>query len=383
MDDIKGKMKYVDNSGIIKTSIHLGQRKLFLCELQFLTNVLQRKTDKCYVVYAGAAPSNHTYLLKDFFPNIKFILVDPRSFKLFINKVGIAHYFKLVEDIVYLKHNGKTSTRNVNMYEEDDWVNYIKRSNKRFYLIEDFFTNEYAKLFSNLDDRPIYFWSDIRSSSGKRGYPSDLDVLWNLAQQYNWINFLKPIKSMLKFRCPFFMDVDYNDFKERHNNEPYKSVFRIAKEYGIDFISNYLDKKLLYYKCPLLLQVFGPITTAEVRLIIDDNCKLDFMGCSYLEEQMMYYNNITRIFSVHKNPYSDRELGFDKCADCSLETLIWMQYINKMDKKINVLNCVRKLSKVLGTKFKSKLHGTLFEPFTDEWYRDIYEKNNAKNLKVE
>ena len=71
-----------------KAGLHVGQRKLFLSELQFLTHLYPKlkKTGKThYIVYVGAAPSNKTYYLASFFDIFKFILVDPNEFKLVLS----------------------------------------------------------------------------------------------------------------------------------------------------------------------------------------------------------------------------------------------------------------------------------------------------------
>ncbi len=67
-----------------RTVVHYGQRKLFLSEVEFLTNVtnaLSNKVNKKIVlIYAGAAPGNHIDLLSSMFPFVKFVLVDPAKF---------------------------------------------------------------------------------------------------------------------------------------------------------------------------------------------------------------------------------------------------------------------------------------------------------------
>ena len=65
-----------------RTAVHFGQRKLFLSEVEFLTNVCAsfeaKKPFKPIVcIYAGAAPGNHIDLLSQMFPFVKFHLVDP------------------------------------------------------------------------------------------------------------------------------------------------------------------------------------------------------------------------------------------------------------------------------------------------------------------
>ena len=52
-----------------KSGLHIGQRKLFLYELQFLSDLSPKlkENNTHYVVYAGAAPAKHTYYLATFF----------------------------------------------------------------------------------------------------------------------------------------------------------------------------------------------------------------------------------------------------------------------------------------------------------------------------
>ena len=59
---------------------HLGQRKLFMAELQVLTRYLKSATDSAIVLYAGAAPSIHLPLLYQLFPNVIWHLYDPAKF---------------------------------------------------------------------------------------------------------------------------------------------------------------------------------------------------------------------------------------------------------------------------------------------------------------
>src|SRR5262245_53966686 len=59
--------------------IHWGQRKLLLSEIMFLTQWGHLAN---IVVYAGAAPSDHTPYLQSLFPNHTFILIDPRPFSI-------------------------------------------------------------------------------------------------------------------------------------------------------------------------------------------------------------------------------------------------------------------------------------------------------------
>ena len=54
-----------------KTTIHWGQRKLFLTELQFLTHFWDpNQVPEPIVIYAGAAPGRHFPLLSKLFPQL-------------------------------------------------------------------------------------------------------------------------------------------------------------------------------------------------------------------------------------------------------------------------------------------------------------------------
>ena len=63
----------------LKTTMHWGQRKLLMTEIEFLTQY-SKKNDM--VLYVGAAPAIHTSFLSKLFPTLKFILVDPMKFNI-------------------------------------------------------------------------------------------------------------------------------------------------------------------------------------------------------------------------------------------------------------------------------------------------------------
>ena len=140
LSDIKQQLEYIPNSGIKKFSEHIGQRKLFLNELQFLT-----KVDTKYCVYAGSAPGYKTYYLSSLFPDIKLILIDPNKFDL---KLPKSHRLAPHPHIIHLKYNYPTKS---NAAAPDDIINFIKTTNYRIYIIEDYMDGNYAKLFRQLD----------------------------------------------------------------------------------------------------------------------------------------------------------------------------------------------------------------------------------------
>lgn len=412
--DIKYKLDYIPHFREFITNLHYGQRKLFLNELQFLTkycSLLNKKLDNYqteYVIYAGAAPNNHIYFLYQLVPNIKFILIDPSPFNIFIKNPNINHLNTKNDDICYIRYGEKIQkelrdyqilnfydpvTNKVVNYDKiplnpelgsfsyydensEQIINFIKTSNYKIFIFQDFYTNELSELFRGLNKSKIYFFSDIRTQLvSTADSPDDLDVLWNLSQQFNWVKILKPDAFMLKYRCPYFSDFKNKTETEinEYVNNNFDDSFKISKKYGIDFIKNYVNRKVMYLSGEYYIQPWAPITSTEIRVVGDNINKFSFYDCFDAEKKFTYFNNIDRTFVRHNNKYVDKEIGFDCCNDCSLEALIWEDYIEKYPYKnnLNVIDMVKKLTIVLGKSLKRNGHGNLFDEPTKEWYDNL------------
>ena len=65
----------------LRRPTHVGQFKLQLSEIQFLTECLATlpHDKQIYVVYAGSGPGHSRQNLADMFPNMKFVLIDPQE----------------------------------------------------------------------------------------------------------------------------------------------------------------------------------------------------------------------------------------------------------------------------------------------------------------
>lgn len=144
-----------------KRVMHLGQLKLFFCELFFLSCHAKEK-DK--VLYVGAAGGYHITKLADLFPELSFDLWDPREFE--------------------------TEARpNIRIYNK-------------------FFTNDDAYVYKNSSDR-ILFMCDIRNmriSQHKRN--SDIGKMDQLVEddmsmQLKWCQIIQPHYAYLKFRLAY------------------------------------------------------------------------------------------------------------------------------------------------------------------------------------
>jgi len=155
------RLKYYSRRGELKTTVHWGQRKLYLSELEFIIDHYKLFDDDSQkiIVYAGAAPGSHIPHLADLFPDIQFNLYDPNPFR---------HY---------------------------------KRSNIADY--NEYFTDEVAKQYEDVDN--VMFISDIRTADPTKLSPEEVEeyVQRDQQMQWDWYKIINPIKAMFKFRCPY------------------------------------------------------------------------------------------------------------------------------------------------------------------------------------
>lgn len=140
----------------ILSNLHLGQRKLFVTELWFLSHYLRRYDNKAVVVYVGAASGAHIKILLNLFPNVEWHLYDPAKF---VIKTGpkVKIYNQFFEDKDTKKWAGKC----------------------------DFFISD---IRLNADDQEKF----------EKGVSDDMKM------QLKWTLAIKPrVAAMLKFRPPY------------------------------------------------------------------------------------------------------------------------------------------------------------------------------------
>jgi cap2 methyltransferase len=147
-----------------KSTVHWGQRKLLMSEIEFLLLTLTNKK-KCVVIYAGAAPGTHVRILADMFPYHTFILVDPAPFT-------------------------------------------VRPEKGRIIIRQEMFTDDLAhKLLAQHSTKStrLLFISDVRSCDPDF-HPEHIHnerINADMNAQAGWHGILRPFKSMLKFRLPY------------------------------------------------------------------------------------------------------------------------------------------------------------------------------------
>jgi hypothetical protein len=393
-NDIKNRLTYRSKNVLFRPTLHIGQRKLFNNELQFLTNHLDSKESEAIVVYAGSNPSNHIYFLHQLFPKVKFLLVDPNE-TLIYTEGRISHYENDTKDIIYAKSS--TSEKYIpNIDKQITWFNngdpirisrnkaqmgevshkfldFMKGSEQyKIFIIEDLFTIQLATLITqSFGPKNVFFWSDIRTNVGNET-PKDIDILWNLSQQYNWVKVLNPIKFMLKFRAPFY-DQKKEDIERMSEQEPYATDLEKHKS-DINLVENYIKHKFIYLGGIVFIQPFAGQTSTESRLVGSLEDKLKEYNINDYDNAFFYYNNIDRPFGLHVNNNADKKLGYDLCGDCSLENHILEEYKSKIDKNFKVKDATKKLEIMTHRDLIRNGHGKLFSSFSIAKYNELKEK---------
>jgi ubiquinone/menaquinone biosynthesis C-methylase UbiE len=210
---------------------HWGQRKLLISEIDFLNRL--SKNESYTVVYAGSAPGTHIIILTKMFPNIEFHLYDPRRFS------------------KNLKENKKIK---INKYSSTG-----------------FFTNEVAEKYSSVNN--LVFISDIRLSNNEENIMKDQEM------QKNWIQIMKPILSMVKFKVKYPKNNDYNS----------------------------PENKYIYLGGLIRLQCWAPSASCETRLIIEKNAiEKEYNSLTY-EQNMSWYNIVLRNYDFSNYYYPQLE----------------------------------------------------------------------------
>jgi len=336
---ITKRAPFVKKHELRELNKHNGQVKLFLTELEFMTECLDNVNDKAIFVYAGSAPSNKISYLAELFPNSKFVLVDPNE-----------HYVKFGEKDQYddihcakfmyftvgsldgtgpgsiMRSKRKKAVKLVNtpvglversrdkIEHSTKNISYIvENSHHRFYIIEDLFTDELAESLKSLR---LYFISDIRTSA--RDEVGDIDIAWNSALMYNWLKILRPVKFMLKFRTPWVITnesvADFIGGISPFQQETFDKC-------EIPFVENFKNKEFHFIKPDkIYMQAYAPAQSAESRLV-GSSLEVVNIDIREYEEKLAWYNQSYR---------SDK--SFEKHPDYYLALKIFEDY----NKKYNI-----------------------------------------------
>lgn len=361
----------------MRATVHVGQFKLFLSELRFLTAEGALESD-AIVIYAGSAPGHHDAFLASLFPRATFVLIDPspHSIRGFgsretgeIAKKALFYRFsdarfnrKLATDAqksdahpppagtMYVDHTGavraivkdnlseiKTiagtcGSAPVNNADATGSIAetlaamIAARRDIRFHIVEDYFD---PRLVAKIGaDRPVLYVSDIRSNL-VAAVATDLDILANNAMQHMWVREMRPRASMLKFHPPYY-NADGKrvlaEFANSRDSIPFAR--RVFADYlsatGIDLVADYLaGAPYKWLRASRLdVQMFPGSSSSESRAIIktdDIDAPIFEWDASEYEDRFYAYNIAREFLFYEKNrPVFSRASGIDGCCDCNM-----------------------------------------------------------------
>ena len=147
-----------------KSTVHWGQRKLFMAELELLLDFVHEAQ---LLVYAGAAEGQHLAFLCELFPEVQMEAWDPRPFA----KSAVP----------------PQAPANLRVHQE-------------------YFTDEVCRhLRVTYPEVPMLFVSDIRTANWQKDTAEEHDrrLLEDLDAQQRWVDLLRPKRALLKFRFPY------------------------------------------------------------------------------------------------------------------------------------------------------------------------------------
>jgi len=382
-----------------KMVCHNGQRKLFNTEIQHQMSIMNTTKERALVIYAGAAPSNHSPMLGTLFPNTKYIFIDPREYNLYMDKFHVSHYNK-PDRVIYMSidpsnkgmyeldkgekqmyhfkdPNKRLTPRDVESYmgwdNDDEFIDFVFNSNYQYYLLEELYTDKISDLLNKLilhKDREsklgkkVIFWSDIRSTMEDDKGPTDTDIVANTGMMFSWVRRLiegveDNFHAMIKFRPPFGNNVNW-DIAD--------PLLEGAIKLGHDYKKELLEEgSISFFEGERYFQSFHDFDSAETRLwcTLDDLRKpLVKYPLKYHEETCFAHNMLYRFGRVYENKYAGLVEGFDHCHDCSIEATIWDDFINKYFsnlsddlKKNKIASLVYGLGSITGRPLNRYPHG--------------------------
>jgi hypothetical protein len=271
--DHSPRAQYYERKGHCKSTLHWGQRKLLMSEIEFLTNYGEPGR---IVLYVGAAPGTHINYLSDLFPDLKFVLVDPREFRV--------------------------------------------QTSERIEIIQDFFTDELAYEFRGLG---VLFISDIRTASWQEMSQEDVEnyVEKDNIAQMRWHGIMRPLRSMLKFRLPWTIEGASRKYLD---GDIYLPVWGPPTT---------TETRLVPRRCPIHVMQEAAEERKQGIKVKDDNptswCDLKIYDCLKYQEQMFYFNTVTRVTFYNHDVKGD---GIDHCYDCRAEIHILQKYLLALGK---------------------------------------------------
>lgn len=284
-------------------NVHIGQRKLLLNMVIFLTKYGLLSRD---VLYIGAARGQNIAILSQLFPYHVFHLWDPNDFAIKESQTKQGGSIKIRRSLFTDESVREYAGRNV-LFVSDIRSGVASAGGE----IQGKEEQEEEQQANDIQQANIPEWKRKRGKlTSDQMIEFEKGVDDNNKMQARWLLDVNPVASMLKFRLPFTVQGDY----------PY--------------LHGTVD-----------LQPWAPAKSAETRLIVtrDDaersRAELKMYNSIMYENRMYYYNNFIRAVVAYVLPFDniiptgrpgpllEKVKGLKGKYDCMYEIDIWIQYI--------------------------------------------------------
>lgn len=398
-----------DGGLLYRNNYHVGQRKLLLNEIQFLsafTDVYPKNLE--LIIYIGAAPCEHLTYIQSLFPNKNFLLIDPNYIVtdattvlvyqnhdvISKNALKIVDNYKKGSEVqrraakrlqsmpvldfmtgeADKKHNIMPSSSPMAMETQkrnyhsnsDSLIPWILKSHNDVFVIQDYATIELAhRLFKSLQNAikefpklKIFLISDIRTNLFHEFGPKDMDILFNDYLQMAFMHILKPNYTMIKFHPPYFDSSDKSISTYHSDSWNYPGIFPVLQfvstTFGFDAIEMMQKKTYKHYEpTTIFLQPWANNGSSEARLIISketiEQQKLQYYNSQEWDNAFGFVNYFRTYGWTSVNVYG----SYDASNDCAIEIATFAYYLFRRSNNV---------------------------PFSEDLFIEIFKNANMKDI---
>ena len=292
-------------------------RKVLFAEISFYTRVLSSLRSKATVIYLGSAPGVHLPTIAALFPNLTFILIDPKLHAPLPDSQMLESF---------------TNLRTFNIVQAHASVELV------------------TKIASKLKN--VLLVSDIKSSRFKI---AQIDLLYDLSVQALIWRELSPKAALLTFSVPtagfeyaHFLNASKEPFrsllgpisKTKKNkldpaavaefwkvSEKFSETFRCSDHQLVNILKN---DHFEYPALDIELQPCCRPRSSETKVFLTDSCPVVTFSCSDYENLLQFQNSLRMLATVQLKDYNGLECA---CVDCSIENQICAEFVEKFKNK--------------------------------------------------